>query len=134
MPILNRECTQDYQFPNSDWRIEKGTAIIIPVLGLQRDERYYEAPLEFRPERFAAGSAERTKSDRPYYPFGDGPRICIGLRLAKMQTKIGLIQMLKDTSLLLADESVQGKGELVFSYKSFVLAAEGGIRLRAVRR
>ncbi len=38
-------------------KIEKGTAIIIPLLGIQRDPEIYDNPLEFRPERFQDSSS-----------------------------------------------------------------------------
>lgn len=74
VPILNRECTQTYKVPGSNYTMEKGTAVIIPVLGIQRDPKYYPKPDEFIPERF---SPENTKSfeQMPYMPFGDGPRV-----------------------------------------------------------
>lgn len=133
MPILNRECTADYDIPDSEWHIEKGTAIIIPLLGMQRDPLHYDRPLEFRPERFADGSNAAAVADRPYWPFGEGPRVCIGLRLAKMQMKVGLIRMLQDCDVRLADERRDAHG-LRMSSQSFVLAAEGGVQLRVTPR
>ena len=53
------------------------TSIIIPVYGIHLDQKYYDNPEEFRPERFT----EEEKAKRPnytYLPFGDGPRVCIG--------------------------------------------------------
>lgn len=130
VPILNRECTRDYQFPGTEYRIEKGTAVIIPLLGMQRDPLYYERPLEFRPERFADGAdGHAATGDRPYWPFGDGPRICIGMRLAKMQVKIGLMRMLQNCRVELSDGDGNG-AELAISSQSVVMAAKGGINLR----
>lgn len=52
VPILNRECAQTYKVPGSNYVMEKGTALLIPVLGIQRDPKYYPNPDEFIPERF----------------------------------------------------------------------------------
>jgi len=73
--------------------IEKGTQVIIPVEALQHDPQYFPEPDKFDPERFS----EETKSGRHHYvylPFGEGPRICIGMRFGLMQTKVGLISVL----------------------------------------
>lgn len=150
VPILNRECTQAYKVPGSSFTMEKGTAVIIPVLGLQRDPKYYPQPDEFIPERF---SPENSKSfeEMPYMPFGDGrmtllyfrkhktifsirivgPRVCIGLRLGKLQTKVGLILMLQNYNYHLAENTLQ---QLKMSAKTLLLAAEGGINLKITKR
>lgn len=74
LPILNRECTQDYAIPDSKLVIKKGTPIIISLLGIHRDEEYFPDALRYNPERFV---------NEEYYgvafmPFGEGPRHCIG--------------------------------------------------------
>jgi cytochrome P450 family 6 len=76
-PFLVRECTKKYTIPRTDIAIEKGTLIIIPVMGLHRDQKYYPYHEIFDPDRFS----EETKGKIPQYtylPFGEGPRICIG--------------------------------------------------------
>lgn len=67
----------------------------------------------------------------PYLSFGEGPRICIGLRLGKLQTKVGLAIMLQKYTFGLSENS---KDELVMSPKSFLLAPVNGINLRVSRR
>jgi thromboxane-A synthase len=51
------------------------------VWALHRHPRYWQDPLSFRPERFLPGSAEEaTRHPGAYFPFGLGPRKCIGWR------------------------------------------------------
>lgn len=76
LPLLNRECTQDYVVPGSDLTIKKGTAIIISLLGLSRDPKYFPQPELYRPERYS-DTVPQYDTDA-YIPFGDGPRACIG--------------------------------------------------------
>jgi len=76
IPIHFRESTKDYKIPNTDIVIEKGTAIYISLMGIQRDPDNYEDPMDFKPERFLnspIGSPKVTKG-LIYTPFGDGPR------------------------------------------------------------
>lgn len=131
MPILNRECTQTYKVPGTDYVMEKGTAIIIPVLGLQRDPKYYPNPDKFIPERFNSQNV-KPFDEMPYMPFGDGPRVCIGLRLGKLQAKVGLILMLQNYNYHLTDNTRMG--ELKMSAKTFVLTPIDGVNLRMTPR
>lgn len=75
--------------------LPKGTGVLISVLGFHRDPEFFPDPLKFDPERFT----DENKSTRPnlaYLPFGDGPRICIGMRFGLLQTKIGVAMLLKN--------------------------------------
>lgn len=77
LPILNRECTIDYQIPNSHLTIQKGTPIIISLFGMMRDPEHFPEPMKFIPERFL--ETNRNYNPNAYIPFGDGPRACIGM-------------------------------------------------------
>ncbi|KAF2904070.1 hypothetical protein ILUMI_02104 [Ignelater luminosus] len=95
LPVLTRYCTQSYKVPNSDLVIEKGVQICIPSLGIQHDSDYYPDPEKFDPERFSP----ENKSKRHSYaslPFGEGPRVCIGMRFGLMQTKVALAILIKN--------------------------------------
>jgi cytochrome P450 family 6 len=76
LPILNRECTKDYQIPESNFKVDKGTSVIISLMGLHRDPKYFPEPEKFDPSRFA--EATKNYDETAYMPFGEGPRICIG--------------------------------------------------------
>ena len=127
--MLNRIVTKEYKIPGTDVVLEKGTPVIIPALGLQLDERFYPNPKKFIPERFnEENSAGKTFVDRPYMPFGEGPRNCIGTRMGKMQTKIGLISMLQKYNFALGDQHI-GK-DIVLSPSAFVPTPINGLELK----
>lgn len=81
-PILdnqNRKSTQDFKIPNSKLVIPAGTNVMIPVSAIHNDERFYEEPDRFDPDRFLS---ENVKKRPPftYLPFSEGGRMCIGYR------------------------------------------------------
>ncbi|KAF2887325.1 hypothetical protein ILUMI_18848 [Ignelater luminosus] len=129
LPILNRICVADYKIPNTDIVIEKGTPVVIPVYGLHMDEDYFPDPERFDPERFS----EENKRNIPqfsYLPFGEGPRVCIGLRFGLMQVKVGLTILLKNYMFTLNDKT---KTPIKMSPASFILTVLGDIWLDAKR-
>lgn len=131
VPMLNRVCNKDYKIPGSNCIIEKGTSVIIPALSMQRDPKYFPNPMQFDPSRFLPeNTVNKSFVDMPYMPFGDGPRNCIGLRLGKLQTKVGLLTMLQKYKYTLAEP----QKELVISPKSILLSPIGGIPLKVSRR
>ena len=80
-----REPTEDVEL--SGYAMEAGTTLMIPQWGVHRSERFYEDPETFDPERW---KPERAK-ERPrfaYFPFGGGPRHCIGKHLAMLEAQL----------------------------------------------
>lgn len=74
------------------YRIIKGTNVLIPIMYFHRSEKYWDEPLKFKPERFAP--EKKVNIDRyVYFPFGGGPRLCIGNNFAIMEMQIILIQL-----------------------------------------
>ncbi len=59
------------------WQIPAGAALVVPQLVLHRDSRWSERPLEFHPDRRTPEFREQLPRFA-YYPFGGGPRLCIG--------------------------------------------------------
>lgn len=80
-PILNRECTKDYPVPGTKFTIQKGTSIVISLLGLHRDEKFFPNPEQYDPERFS--DERKDYNEDMYLPFGAGPRNCIGKTLLR---------------------------------------------------
>ncbi|XP_031330452.1 probable cytochrome P450 6a17 [Photinus pyralis] len=125
LPMLNRKCVMDYKVPGTDFLIEKGTSVVIPLYGLHHDPEYFPDPERFDPERF---NEENKKKMVPYsyMPFGEGPRLCIGLRFGLMQTGIGLALLLDKFRF-----SVNEMTRVPFAMdpSNFVLSAIGDIWL-----
>jgi cytochrome P450 len=59
------------------FHVPRGTTVIVSQWVTQRDGRFFEDPLAFRPERWAGDLLKRLPH-YAYFPFGGGPRICIG--------------------------------------------------------
>jgi len=69
-----------YDFPT-------GTTILVSPWVMQRDARYFDDPDTFHPERWLDGLAARLPSGA-YFPFGDGPRRCIGQGFALLESAL----------------------------------------------
>lgn len=78
--------------------------MIMSITGPLYDPEYYDDPEQFIPERFISGSEHANKKDAPNLTFGDGPRACIGLRMAKMQSKLGACLLLRKFSFELGEK------------------------------
>jgi len=71
------------------YRLPKGSEFVLSPWVVHRDPRWFDAPDEFRPERWEGELAQRLPRFA-YFPFGGGPRVCIGNRFAMMEAKLVL--------------------------------------------
>jgi len=58
---------------------------------VHRDPRWWDRPREFRPERWAG---DRDRPEYAFFPFGGGPRHCIGMRFARLELGLALARLL----------------------------------------
>lgn len=124
---------KDYKIPGTDQIIEKGIQLIIPASSLHMDEIYYKDPEKFNPDRFLEkNSVGNNFNKRPFLTFGDGPKLCIGIRLAKMTTRCGLVMMLQKFRFEL--DSKLNNRKMRFDPKAMLMASLDGIDLRVFRR
>lgn len=79
---LGREAINDCEI--GGYRVAKGTQVFLFQWATQRDPRFYQEPNAFRPERWTADFIERLPK-YAYFPFGGGPRVCIGASFAMME-------------------------------------------------
>ncbi|MDX6383142.1 MAG: hypothetical protein QOK48_715 [Blastocatellia bacterium] len=79
---LGREAINDCEI--GGYRVPKGTQVFLFQWATQRDPRFYAEPNAFRPERWTPEFSERLPK-YAYFPFGGGPRLCIGASFAMME-------------------------------------------------
>ncbi|KAL0819292.1 hypothetical protein ABMA28_008529 [Loxostege sticticalis] len=103
---LLRECTNQYTFKDLGFTIDPGVKATVPVKALHMDPKYWDNPEEFRPERFLPDQFT-AKQKAVYFPFGEGPRNCIGSRLGLMQSLAGLAAVLSRFTVEPAPGSVK---------------------------
>ncbi|XP_067009323.2 probable cytochrome P450 6a13 [Anabrus simplex] len=128
--FLQRECTTPYDIPGTDVHLDKGTRVIIPVFGLHHDPQYFPDPEKFDPERFS----ENNKAKRHHYvylPFGEGPRMCIGMRFGLLQSKVGLVTVLANYEFSVCKDTPI---PIVFSPTSIGMSSKYGYKLKITNR
>lgn len=83
-------------------KINKKELIGIYIYGVHRSEKLWDSPEAFRPERF---TAENKKSIPPfaYFPFGGGPRLCIGQQFAMLNMILVLYHFVETFDFSLVD-------------------------------
>ena len=88
--------------------IPKGTLFSLYFQGLHHDAKYWDAPEEFRPARFAPGPARPVQANA-YVPFGGGPRLCIGMQFALTEMQLVTLELLRQFAI----EWVPGQPEVL---------------------
>ncbi|MGO9604433.1 MAG: cytochrome P450 [Candidatus Binataceae bacterium] len=71
------------------FHIPAGSAVFTSPWVTHRNRRYWNEPDKFDPERFTP-ERSRGRHEYAYYPFGGGPRICIGDRFSVMEQTLAL--------------------------------------------
>jgi cytochrome P450 len=82
-------------------RVPPGTVIFVSQWVIHRDRRFFSDPLRFAPERFLEPSVAR----HAYFPFGAGPRQCIGESFAWMEGTLVLAEIVRRWHLHLMSDA-----------------------------
>ncbi|HEX8352375.1 MAG TPA: cytochrome P450 [Pyrinomonadaceae bacterium] len=82
VPRLVRTALRDYQV--GSYTIPAGALVVVSQYLMHRDARYYPEPERFDPQRWTP-EARRERPAYAYFPFGGGPRRCIGDGFAYME-------------------------------------------------
>lgn len=100
---VGRKAAQDTEI--GGYFVPAGTDLQMSQWVTHRDPRWFENPEEFRPERWADGLEKRLPK-YAYFPFGGGPRICIGNNFALMEAPLILATVAQKYRLRVLEEPV----------------------------
>lgn len=88
--FIDRLNLEDDHF--NDMHFDKGTMLLFAVHEIHKDDRFWDRPLDFYPERFGD---MLPKDYAPYYfPFGAGPRMCIGNNFAMFEMILAIQELI----------------------------------------
>jgi cytochrome P450 len=101
--ITDRENIEDDEFLG--YKIKDKTLIGVSFYELHRNPKYWDNPEKFNPERFLG--EQKKKSYQYFYPFGAGPRMCIGLGFAMYEMSLVLSYIIKKYKVISAQKDIQ---------------------------
>jgi len=98
---LGREAVRDCEV--GGYHVPEGMQVFMFPWVVHRDPRWYDEPEQFRPERWGEEAAARLPRFA-YFPFGGGPRVCIGNAFAMMEATLVLAAVARRFRLRLVPE------------------------------
>lgn len=122
---IGRRAIADYRI--GEYTIPARTIILMSPYVMHRNPRYYPEPLRFDPERWTAAARE-ARPKFAYFPFGGGPRVCIGEGFAWMEGVLLIAAIAQQWRMRLAPN------QKVAPQPMITLRAKNGIQMRLERR
>jgi len=117
---LARIAVEDHEI--AGYPVRKGMGVAMAQWVVHRDPRWYSKPEEFLPERWE-GDFQKTLPRFAYFPFGGGPRQCIGNSFAQMEAALILATIAQKFRIRLAP------GHPVVPLASITLRPRHGVRV-----
>ena len=124
--LFPRQATEEVEIGGQ--RVRRGEQVQLITYVTQRDARWFPDPERFDPERFAPGRVESIPT-HAYFPFGAGPRVCIGRQFALVEVQLVAATLLQRLSVCALPGAADARLHARLS-----LRPEGGLRLRWTTR
>ncbi|MER5938107.1 cytochrome P450 [Streptomyces sp. NPDC001928] len=124
-PVVGRRSVADAEIEGI--RIPAGADILVSPWVTQRHPDHWPDPERFDPARFMP-EAEAGRPRYAWFPFGGGPRACIGQHLSMLESVLGLAVLLREFELADVQE-----GEVPLG-AGITLMAKGPARVRVTAR
>ncbi len=123
--LIGRRALNDY--PIDKYTIPARSIILMSPYVMQHDARYYPEPEKFDPERWKPGARE-ARPKFSYFPFGGGPRVCIGEPFAWMEGVLLIATIAQKWKMRLA------AGQQIAMQPMITLRPKFGMRMQMERR
>ena len=123
--MIGRRALSDYRI--GEYTLPAKSILLMSQYLMQRDERFFPDPLKFDPDRWS----EAARKSRPkfcYFPFGGGPRVCIGEFFAGMEGVLLIATLAQRWRMRLAPDQRVEPQPLV------TLRSKHGMRMRLEKR
>jgi cytochrome P450 len=104
-----------------------GSQIMISQYAIQRDARFFPEPERFMPERWLDASSKALPRFA-YFPFGGGPRICIGMHFAMMEIALVLATLVRRIEIAALPDTQLRLDPVV------TLRVKGGLRVQVIAK
>ena len=123
--LLARSLTQDYDLDG--YLIPKNTTTLCSPWVVHRSDRTFSDPLAFNPERWRE-NFEKQLPKCAYFPFGEGPRICIGKGFAQMEAILILATLAQKYQVIVIPD------QTIALLPSIALRPKYGLQVQLVHR
>ena len=123
--VVGRRVLSDYTL--EDYRLKRGDIVLMSQAVMHYDPRFWTNPEQFDPERWTA-EAEAARPKFAYFPFGGGPRVCIGEQFAWMEEMLLLAALGQQWRMRLAP------GQVIATQPIITLRPKFGMKMVLERR
>jgi cytochrome P450 len=123
--LIGRCALNDYQIDG--YFIPAGSNFLISQYLVHRNEKYFPDPLKFDPERWRPEERE-SRPKFSYFPFGGGPRVCIGEHFAWMEGALVIATVAQSWKMRLVE------GHPVEPHPMITLRPKYGMKMIVERR
>jgi cytochrome P450 len=123
--LVGRRALDDYAVPGTPYVLPRRTVVFLSQYLLHRDPRFWADADHFVPARWLDGGERHRYA---YFPFGAGPRICIGEHFAWMEATLVLATIAQRWTLRLVP------GQRIVPQPIITLRSKHGMQMTAVER
>jgi cytochrome P450 len=99
--VIGREAREDMTI--AGLAVKAGDQLVAPQWVVHRDQRWWQAPEQFRPERWLNGETDDLRPGT-FFPFGGGLRGCLGGHFSRLMGQVVLAQLVRRVEVT-ADET-----------------------------
>ncbi|XP_053660886.1 probable cytochrome P450 28d1 [Anopheles marshallii] len=129
--VMSKRCTVDTTLVGPKDRkifVKKGTTVVLPYYSISFDPEHFSDPQKYEPSRFSAenGGSKLYRDRGVYFPFGDGPRMCLGMRFALTQVKRAIVEIVEHFAISVSSKTIE---PFEMDADQFMLMPKGSIWL-----